>query len=123
MSNIGELMGQVHDGMDVVGSDGKKIGEVGRVNIGITPGQAVTSETTTGERSYFQVTRGVLGLGDDLWLPAESIADVNEKSLTLRFPSGEAGDHGWDTPPVTPEPGQDRGQGFFDLGFRDERER
>lgn len=121
MTNINELMEQVREGMDVYGSDGEKIGEVGDVNIGTRPAQMVTSESTTEERSYFQVTKGFLGLSDEMWIPAKAIAQVTEESVTLRYTSEEVTQHGGGAEPVTPERGSDGGFGFMDLGLRNDR--
>ena len=120
MSNLNQTINQVREGMDVYGSDGEKIGEVGDVNIGTAAG-SVTSTTTSEERSYFQVRRGFLGLGDDLWIPAEEIAEVGGDGVTIRATADEAGRRGWNTEPVTPEPGSAGGDGFADLGLRDDR--
>jgi sporulation protein YlmC with PRC-barrel domain len=119
MANINELMERVREGMDVYSSDGEKIGEVGDVNIGTRPGQMVTSESVTEERSYFQVTRGFLGLGDDLWLPGQAIARVSDDAVTLKYSSDEAPRRAWTSEPVPP--GADRDPGLFDLRIDDDR--
>ncbi len=121
MSNVNALMERVREGMDVYGSDREKIGEVGDVNIGTNPNALVTSESTTEERSYFQVTRGVLGLGSDRWVPGEDVVRVDEDGVTLQYPSDEVDQHGWGEEPSTPDPSSGQGYSFFDLGLRDNR--
>jgi sporulation protein YlmC with PRC-barrel domain len=120
MSNPNQPINQVREGMDVYGSDGGKIGEVGDVNIGTASG-TVTSTTTSEEQSYFRVRRGFLGLGDDLWIPAEEIAEVGGDRVTIRATSDEASRRGWGTEPTTPEAGSTGADGLADLGLRDDR--
>ncbi len=121
MSKVNELMALVREGMDVYGSDGEKLGEVGDVNIGTSPSQMVTSQSTSEERSYFQVTKGFLGLTGDMWLPGAAITQVDDGRVTLRYPSDEAGKHGWNSEPTAPEPGTSSGRSSFDLGLHDGR--
>lgn len=109
MSNVNDLMNQVRDGMDVYCSDGKKLGEVGDVNIGTAAGD-LTGDTVTEERSFFEVRRGFLGLGDDLYIPAEVIQQVDDDRITLSCPSNAAEMEGWSTRPSTPGPGGGEGE-------------
>ena len=115
MANINELMEEVREGMEVHSSDGQKMGEVGDVNIGRRPAQPVTSETTAEERSFFEVRRGFLGLGDDIWLPGEVIGQVIDDRVILRYTCDEAVQRGWDTPPIPPGSATREDQGLFGL--------
>lgn len=115
MSTINEVMAQIVEGMDVFSSDGQKLGEVGAVNIGTRPSQMVTSESTTEERSFFQVRSGFLGLGEDLWVPGAAIQQVDDTQVILRYTREEANLQGWASRPTTPEPGADYDGGLFGL--------
>jgi len=115
MADINDVMADVQDGMDVYGSDGDKLGSVGDVNIGTRPGMAATSESTTEERSYFQIRRGFLGLGNDLWMPADAVEKVSDDGVVLRYTKDEAERRAWGTEPTTPQPGDDDSPGLLDL--------
>jgi sporulation protein YlmC with PRC-barrel domain len=107
MANTNDPIVQVREDMDVYCSDGEKIGEVGDITIGTTQG-AVTSETIAEERSYFQVKRGFLGLGDDLYFTSDQIREVGDDRVTLACASSDAESVASTDPPVTPGPGGDR---------------
>ena len=110
MSNVNELIGQVRSDMDVYGSDGKKIGSVGEVNIGTHVGET-HGQSVTEERSFFQVKRGFLGTGNDLYIPADQIQEVSDDRVVLASASDAV--EAWSTRPTTPEPG---GTDDADLG-------
>ncbi len=119
MLSVNELMVQVREGMDVYSSDGEKLGRVGDINIGTSDGQPIAQSTE--ERSYFQVTRGFLGLAGELWVPGEAIAGVEDGGVTLRCTHEEVGQQAWGSKPVTPGPGTRAGTSFLDLGLGDDR--
>lgn len=116
MSNVNDFMSQVREDMDVYCSDGEKIGSVGEVNIGTTTG-TLTSDTVSEERSFFQVTRGFLGLGNDIYILGDQIQSVSEDGVTLRCSSNELGNFAYGEPPVTPGPGTNGDDGVAPLGF------
>ncbi len=101
MSDPTNLMAQVREGMDVYCSDGEKLGSVGEVRIGSTSGPAVGTLEPE-ERSYFQVKRGLFGLGNDIWFPAEVVDSVTEDRVNLSCTKDEAPQRGWDHLPETP---------------------
>lgn len=104
MSNVNDLMSQVREDMDVYCSDGEKIGSVGEINIGTATGD-VTSDTVSEERSFFQVTRGFLGLGGDIYILGDQIQGVSDDRVTLRCSSSELDNFAYGNRPDTPEPG------------------
>ncbi|MDQ3855560.1 MAG: DUF2171 domain-containing protein [Chloroflexota bacterium] len=101
MSNANDLIQQVQEGMDVYCSDGKKLGEVGDLNLGLATESGAT-QAVTEERSYFQVRRGFLGLGNDLYIPAEEIQGVTDDRVTLNCTSDPDSLQAWEQPPRTP---------------------
>ena len=120
MSNVSELMHQVREGMHVYYLDGQKLGEVGEVNIGTHIGEPL-GQSVTEERSFFQVRRGPLGLGSDLYVPAEQVQGVSDDRITLSCSSDEVVTEAWGTRPSTPEPGargdRDTASGDAPLGL------
>lgn len=92
---------RIREGMEVQGADGRKIGTVGEVHIG----SAIATSTDVlepQERSSFQVKRGILGLGGDIWLFAEDVREVSDDRITLRLMAAEAAEHGSARPPSSP---------------------
>ena len=72
---------QIRPGMDVLGSDDNKLGEVDRL-----------------EGDYVVVKRGLL-FPNDYYVPATSIASIDEDNLYLTETKDAADRLGWDTPP------------------------
>ncbi len=108
MSNVNNLMAQVHEDMDVYCSDGEKVGSVGDVNIGTT--SEVTSTTVAEEQNFLQIKRGFLGLGNDLWVAGSDVQDISDDRVTLRCSKDELATIAHDNMPTTP------GQGGGDTG-------
>ena len=102
----------IREGMDVYSSDGEKLGTVGDVNIGTVTGE-IHGQTVEDERSSFQVKRGGLFGGDDLWLPADAVDSVDADRITLRLSKDEVGRAGWSDQPTAPQPGGDRDTGIL----------
>jgi uncharacterized protein (TIGR02271 family) len=75
----------VYEGMDVVGSDGDKLGSVDRV-----------------EGNYVVVKKGFF-FPTDYYVPADAIAAVDEDRLTLNVPKDTVLDQGWDISPFEGE--------------------
>lgn len=101
MSYANDPMDHVMEGMDVYGSDGKKLGLVGDITIGVqadTGSSAITIE----ERAIIQVKRGLLGLSDDLYIPGDAIAEVGGDRVTLRYPADSDELRAFTTPPGAP---------------------
>ena len=108
MSYANDPVDQVAEGMTVYDSDGDKLGEVGEVNIGTYVGETL-GQTVAEERSFFQVKRGLFGLGQDLYVPAEAVDSFTKDGIKLKFSKDEADRQGWGTRPETP--GQSAGAG------------
>lgn len=105
MANTNDPIVQVHEDMDVYCSDGEKIGKVGDVNIGTLGSGEVTGTSVAEEQSYFQVKRGFLGLGDDLYFTADHVQQVTDDRVTLSCTSTDAESVASTDPPVAPGPG------------------
>jgi uncharacterized protein (TIGR02271 family) len=75
----------VYEGMDVVGSDGDKLGSVDRV-----------------EGNYVVVKKGFF-FPTDYYVPADAIAGVDEDRVTLNVPKDAVLDQGWDISPFEGE--------------------
>ncbi len=107
MSNSNDPVTQVREGMDVYGSDGEKIGEVGDVHIGILGEGQVTGTTESDERSYFQIKQGgVLGIGgSEVYVPAELVQQVSDDRVTLNRTSDELSSGAYSEVPTAPQPG------------------
>lgn len=71
----------VYEGMDVVGSDGEKLGSVDRV-----------------EGNYVVAKKGFF-FPTDYYVPANAIASVDEDRVLLSVPKETVLDQGWDAPP------------------------
>lgn len=112
MSNVNELMTQIREDMDVYCSDGEKIGKVGEVNIGTTTAE-VTGDTVSEERSFFQVRRGFLNLGDDIYILGDEIQEVSDDRVTLRCSSNDLSNIAYGERPTTPGPGTEGGAGIL----------
>ncbi len=110
MSNVNDLMTQIREDMDVYCSDGEKIGEVGDVNIGTTTGD-VTGNTVSEERSFFQVRRGFLNLGNDIYILGNEIQEVSDDRVTLRCSSNDLSNVAYGERPTTPGPDAEGGDG------------
>ena len=106
MSYANDPMDQVIEGMDVYGSDGKKLGEVGDVTIGVGASQGATASTIE-ERSIFQVKRGFMGLGQDLYIPGDAVDSVASDRVTLRYPSDSDQLQAFTAEPSAPATGTD----------------
>lgn len=111
MENTSDVAARIREGMDVYSSDDEKLGQVGEVNIGTTT--EVSSQTTSEERSFFQVKSGMFGLGSDLWLPANLVGSVDDDRVLLAVTKDEAQQQGWGERPTTPEPDMQQGGGLF----------
>jgi sporulation protein YlmC with PRC-barrel domain len=105
MANSNDPIVQVREDMDVYCSDGEKIGEVGDINIGTLGTGEVTGTSVAEEQSYFQVKRGFLGLGDDLYFTSDQIQAVGDDRVTLACASTDAESVATTDPPATPGPG------------------
>jgi len=75
-------MVQVHEGMDVLGSDGEKLGSVDRI-----------------EGSYIVASKGFF-FPTDYYIPTSAIASVDGEQAYLNVTKDAALDQGWDTQPM-----------------------
>ncbi len=89
---------ELREGMPVYTADGNKMGQIGEVNLGTSSGSSI-DQISTEERTFFQVKRGLLNLGGDLWLSAEAIERVRDEGVALRYTEDEAERQGWGTKP------------------------
>ena len=71
---------EVYEGMDVVGSDGEKLGSVDRV-----------------EGNYIVAKKGFF-FPTDYYVPADAVASVDESRVYLNIPKDVVLEQGWDTP-------------------------
>jgi uncharacterized protein (TIGR02271 family) len=85
----------VYEGMDVVGSDGEKLGSVDRV-----------------EGNFVVVKKGFF-FPTDYYVPADAISAVDEDRLTLNVPKDVVLEQGWDVSPF-------EGEGRTDTTYVDE---
>lgn len=103
MAQSGDPIEQIREKMDVYGVDGEKIGHVGEVYYGMSAGGVSSGITEPGERSYFEVKRGILGLGKDMWFSTEAVQEVDSERIVLRWPKSEANSRAMTTPPSRPD--------------------
>jgi len=105
MADKQTLISMVREDMEVYCSDGEKVGKVGEVNIGT---ETSAGQVDTEERSFFQVKRGIFGLGDDLYVPAEQIQEVTDDRVVLACTKDELSQVAWpDRPRSSEEAGTD----------------
>jgi len=73
-------MTDIKPGWQVVGNDGRRVGEVREVG------------------QNFVLT-SVAGFGDDIYVPASAIANVEHEVLHLSVPQHDVSEMGWEQPP------------------------
>jgi hypothetical protein len=78
-------MTDLKSGWDVVGNDGRRVGEIREVS-----------------QNYVLTSRP--GLAGDLYVPASAIANVEHEVVHLSVPQPDVGQMGWDQPPREDEP-------------------
>ena len=98
------------EGMEVYDTRNDKIGTVGgiyRPASAVSPTAAAPAtyvEPAADAEPYFKVSRGFLGFGKDLFIPAGAITDVTGNRVTLNVEKDRLGEMGWDQrPPWIPE--------------------
>jgi hypothetical protein len=86
--------------MDVCDLNGDKIGSVGEVFSRASVGTgAVTGSGTSASGNYIKVDTGFLGLGKDLYIPAEYISDIVGDRVLLNTTKDAVDSMGWDHKP------------------------
>jgi hypothetical protein len=89
----------LREGMDVYDVNGNKVGKVGKIfQPAAVSSTASTSAELTG-RPYLKVDTGFLGLGQDLYIPADALSDVSANSVTLTIEKDRIGAMDWDHRP------------------------
>ncbi len=83
MSYANDPMDQVLEGMEVYGSDGETIGEVGDISYGVEMAEG-GGQLVAQERGYFRLVRP---LGPDLYIPSDHIEEVTTDRVTLTHAS------------------------------------
>jgi hypothetical protein len=69
-------------GWEVLDSDGENIGTVHDIM-----------------QDYFEVDMGFLGLGENLYIPFDAIADLGDGSIHLKVPKDRTASMGWNEKP------------------------
>ncbi len=82
---MADMSTQLHEGMEVHTSDGKKLGKIAQVYYGASVGSVTPSE----EESCFEVHRGFLGR-ETLYIPCSAVAQVANHTVTLSVDSSAA---------------------------------
>jgi hypothetical protein len=72
-------MADLQPGWDVVGNDGRRVGEIREVS-----------------QNYLLTS---IGLAGDLYIPASAIANVENEVVHLSVPQPDVAQMGWDQPP------------------------
>ena len=89
----------LREDMDVIDANGDKVGTIGR----IYQPAAVPSTTSTvakpASQAYMKVDTGFLGLGKDLYIPADVISDVTGDRVFLNMDKDHFDGMGWDHKP------------------------
>jgi hypothetical protein len=89
----------LREDMDVIDANGDKVGTIGR----IYQPAAVPSTTSTvanpASQAYMKVDTGFLGLGKDLYIPADVISDVTADRVFLNMDKDHFDAMGWDHKP------------------------
>jgi hypothetical protein len=75
---------QINPGVDVFGSDGKKVGKVIAV-----------------DTLYVTVERGLLSKSD-YYVPVSAVNNVNDEGVYLKLTKDDALNAGWDSIPIVP---------------------
>lgn len=94
----------VREGMDVTDINGDKVGSVGEIfsRAGVASSTTTTSMDTSVSASgnYLKVDTGFLGLGKDLYIPAEYVSDVVDNKVRLNTSKDAIDSFGWDEKPA-----------------------
>lgn len=86
-------------GMDVYDVNGDKIGKVGKIYQPAAVSSTASTHAEPASRSYLKVDTGFLGLGKDLYIPADAVRDVNGDRVTLTTDKDRLDAMGWDHRP------------------------
>lgn len=86
MSYANDPLDQVLEGMQVVGSDGNRLGVVAELTIGLEVVEG-EGQLAAEERGYFRLRRE--GDAPPLYVPGDAIQDVAPDRVTLRYANGD----------------------------------
>ena len=89
----------LREGMDIYDTNGDKVGKLGKL---YQPTRVSSTASSIGEatgRAYMKVDTGFLGLGKDLYIPADTISDVTGDRVTLNTAKDHFEAMGWDRQP------------------------
>jgi hypothetical protein len=94
-----QYFSRITKGMDVYDMDGDKVGTVGEIYqpAEVTSTTAATARPTG--RMCLKVDTGFLGLGKDLFIPADAVSNVTTDQVTLNVDKDRLDDMGWDRRP------------------------
>ncbi|MDP9378625.1 MAG: hypothetical protein M3Q29_00445 [Chloroflexota bacterium] len=89
---------QARPRMHVYDPDGRRLGKVGRVNIGSHTGSAIPRDPQAGA-CFFEVVRGPLGLAGRYWVPGNAVLRIVQDGVVLLRPQDGAARGGRDRVP------------------------
>jgi sporulation protein YlmC with PRC-barrel domain len=94
-----QFIASIREHMDVYDINGDKVGTVGKI---YQPAAVNSASSTFAEptgRSYLKVDTGFMGLGKDLYIPADAISDVMADRVTIAMHKDTLDAKGWDHKP------------------------
>lgn len=90
---VKDMMSQVHEGMEVMTSDGTSLGKVKEIYHGTVPTSAFQQ---CDDETTLEVHRGgLLGKGTTMYVPCRAIDTVSGNSVTLNVDMETASSKGW----------------------------
>jgi hypothetical protein len=85
--------------MDVIDANGDKVGTIGQVYQPVAIPSTTSTFAQPHSQAYMKVDTGFLGLGKDLYIPADVISDVTGDRVFLNLDKDRFDDIGWDREP------------------------
>ena len=89
----------IREHMDVYDANGDKVGTVGKIYRPAAVGSTASTYAEPTGRPYLKVDTGFLGLGKDLYIPADAISDVSGDRVMLSTDKDHLDAMGWDHRP------------------------
>jgi hypothetical protein len=93
------IFATIREHMDVYDVDGDKVGTIGKIYQPAAVNSTSSTFAAPASRPYLKVDTGFLGLGKDLYIPADDISDVSGDRVMLAIHKDTLDARGWDQKP------------------------